>query len=225
MSALRWKAILLCFLMAASAAMAHFARPTVKIADSGPRVDLETLFPREFGDWQIDTRTPVVLPSPDLQAKLDAIYNQVLSRTYVNGNGERIMLSVAYGGDQSDGTNAHRPEVCYPAQGFQVLGNEAGTIDLDGRQMPVRRLQSRLGPRYEPITYWIVVGDKVVTSGTQQKLVQLRYGVRGLIPDGMLVRVSSIGTDAKAGYALQASFVNEMVRSIEQERRLRITGA
>ena len=225
MNALRWKAILLCFLMAASAAMAHFARPTVKIADSGPRVDLETLFPREFGDWRIDTRTPVVLPSPDLQAKLDAIYNQVLSRTYVNGNGERIMLSVAYGGDQSDGTNAHRPEVCYPAQGFQVLGNEAGTIDLDGRQMPVRRLQSRLGPRYEPITYWIVVGDKVVTSGTQQKLVQLRYGVRGLIPDGMLVRVSSIGTDAKAGYALQASFVNDMVRSIEQERRLRITGA
>lgn len=225
MSALRWKAILLCFLMAASAAMAHFARPTVKIADSGPKIDLETLFPREFGDWRIDSRTPVVLPSPDLQAKLDAIYNQVLSRTYVNRNGERIMLSVAYGGDQSDGTNAHRPEVCYPAQGFQVQANEVGTIDLDGRQMPVRRLQSRLGPRHEPITYWIVVGDKVVTSGTQQKLAQLRYGVHGLIPDGMLVRVSSIGVDTKAAYALQAEFVNELVRSIDQERRLRITGA
>ncbi len=224
MSGFRWKAVVLCVVMAASAAMAQFARPTVKIADSGPRVDLEVLFPREFGDWRIDSRTPVILPSPELQAKLDAIYNQVLSRTYVNGNGERIMLSVAYGGDQSDGTSAHRPEVCYPAQGFQVLGNEVGTIDLDGRSMPVRRLQSRLGARYEPITYWIVVGDEVVTSGTQQKLVQLKYGVRGLIPDGMLVRVSSIGTDAKAAYALQAGFVNEMVRSIEQERRARITG-
>lgn len=225
MNALRWKAILLCFLMAASAAMAHLARPTVKIADSGPRVDLETLFPREFGDWRIDSRTPVILPSPELQAKLDAIYNQVLSRTYVNGNGDRIMLSVAYGGDQSDGTNAHRPEVCYPAQGFQVLGNAVGTIDLDGRPMPVRRLQSRLGSRHEPITYWIVVGDQVVTSGMQQKLVQLRYGVRGQIPDGMLVRVSSIGADPKVGYALQEAFVNDMVRSVAQERRLRITGA
>ena len=225
MNALRWKALLLCVLMAASAAMAHLARPTVKIADSGPRVDLETLFPREFGDWRIDSRTPVILPSPDLQAKLDAIYNQVLSRTYVNAEGERVMLSVAYGGDQSDGTSAHRPEVCYPAQGFQVLGNEVGTIDLDGRQMPVKRLQSRLGARYEPITYWIVVGDQVVTSGTQQKIAQLRYGVRGQIPDGMLVRVSSIGVDAKAGHALQARFVNDLVRSIDAERRVRISGA
>ena len=225
MNALRWKALLLCVLMAASAAMAHLARPTVKIADSGPRVDLETLFPREFGDWRIDSRTPVILPSPDLQAKLDAIYNQVLSRTYVNAEGDRVMLSVAYGGDQSDGTSAHRPEVCYPAQGFQVLGNEVGTIDLDGRQMPVKRLQSRLGARYEPITYWIVVGDQVVTSGTQQKIAQLGYGVRGQIPDGMLVRVSSIGVDAKAGHALQARFVNDLVRSIDPERRVRISGA
>lgn len=225
MSAFRWQAAVLCVVMAGSAAMAEFARPTVKIADSGPRVDLETLFPREFGDWQVDSRTPVVLPSPELQAKLDAIYNQVLSRTYVNAKGDRVMLSVAYGGDQSDGTSAHRPEVCYPAQGFQILGNEVGTIDLDGRQMPVKRLQSRLGPRYEPITYWIVVGDKVVTSGTQQKLAQLRYGMRGQIPDGMLVRISSIGADPKAAYALQAGFVNDMVRSIEQERRARITGA
>lgn len=225
MNALRWKAVCACILMAASAAMAHFARPTEKIADSGPRVDLESLFPREFGDWRVDDRTPVVLPSPELQAKLDAIYNQVLSRTYVNRSGERIMLSVAYGGDQSDGTNAHRPEVCYPAQGFQMLGNEVGTLDLGGRSMPVKRLLSRLGSRTEPITYWIVVGDKVVTSGTQQKLAQLQYGVRGLIPDGMLVRVSSIGTDAKASYALQATFVNEMVHSVEQERRVRITGS
>ena len=225
MTGSRWKALLICLLMAATAAMAHYARPTVKIADSGPRVDLETLFPREFGDWRIDDRTPVILPSPDLQAKLDAIYNQVLSRTYVNSQGERIMLSVAYGGDQSDGTSAHRPEVCYPAQGFQVLGNEIAAIDIDGRSMPVRRLQSRLGPRYEPITYWIVVGDRVVTSGTQQKLAQLRYGVRGQIPDGMLVRVSSIGTDPNAAHALQARFVSEMVKSIDSERRLRIVGA
>lgn len=225
MTGSRWKALLICLLMAATAAMAHYARPTVKIADSGPRVDLETLFPREFGDWRIDDRTPVILPSPDLQAKLDAIYNQVLSRTYVNSQGERIMLSVAYGGDQSDGTSAHRPEVCYPAQGFQVLGNEIAAIDIDGRSMPVRRLQSRLGPRYEPITYWIVVGDRVVTSGTQQKLAQLRYGVRGQIPDGMLVRVSSIGTDPKAAHGLQARFVSEMVKSIDSERRLRIVGA
>jgi EpsI family protein len=222
---LRWKSLFVALLMVAAGAMAHIARPTIKIADSGPKVDLEALFPRTFGDWRVDDRMPVILPSPDLQAKLDAIYNQVLSRTYVNGRGERVMLSVAYGGDQSDGTSAHRPEVCYPAQGFQVVANQSGRIDLDGHRIPVRRLVTRLGARVEPLTYWIVVGDEVVTSGTQQKLAQLRYGMRGLIPDGMLVRISSIGGDEGQAYALQSKFLNDMVRAIEPEQRGRVVGS
>lgn len=224
MTVLRLKALLVALLMVAAAAMAHVARPTIRIADSGPKVDLESLFPKAFGDWRIDDRMPVIVPSPDLQAKLDAIYNQVLSRAYVNGKGERVMLSVAYGGDQSDGTSAHRPEVCYPAQGFQVVASQAGRIDLQGRVIPVRRVVTRLGARVEPLTYWIVVGDEVVTSGTQQKLAQLRYGVRGLVPDGMLVRISSIGGDEKQAYALQSEFLNDMVSAIEPERRGRVVG-
>ncbi len=224
MKALRIKALLLAVLMLASAAMAQLARPTIKIADLGPKVDLEALFPAAFGDWRVDERMAVILPAPDVQAKLDAIYNQVLGRAYVNAKGERVMLSVAYGGDQSDGTSAHRPEVCYTAQGFQVIANEAGSVAIDGRAMPVRHLVTRLGPRFEPITYWIVVGDEVVTSGTQQKLAQLRYGLRGEIPDGMLVRVSSIGNDAEAAYALQSGFVNDLVRAIEPTARSRVVG-
>ena len=204
--------------------MAHVARPTIRIADSGPGVELESLFPKSFGDWRIDDRMPVILPPPDLQAKLDAIYNQVLSRAYVNDKGERVMLSVAYGGDQSDGTSIHRPEVCYPAQGFQVVTRESGRIDVDGRSMPVRRLITRLGPRVEPLTYWIVVGDEVVTSGTEQKLVQLRYGMRGQIPDGMLVRVSTVDGDSKRAFGLQSEFVNDLVRAIGPDRRSRGVG-
>lgn len=225
MTFLRLKALLVAALMLASAVVAHLARPAIKIADERAKVDLQTLFPVTFGDWRVDDSMPVVLPSPELQAKLDAIYNQVLSRTYVNNRGERIMLSVAYGGDQSDGTSAHRPEVCYPAQGFQVVTNEAGQLDVDGRQIPVRRVVTRLGARVEPITYWIIVGDEVVISGTEQKLAQLRYGVRGLIPDGMLVRVSSIGSDAEAAYLLQSTFVKDLVHAMDRERRARVVGA
>lgn len=225
MTTLRWRAILVALLMVTAAAMAHIARPTIRIADGGPKMDLESLFPKSFGDWRIDERMPVILPPPDLQAKLDAIYNQVLSRTYINSKGERVMLSVAYGGDQSDGTSAHRPEVCYPAQGFQVLGNESGHFDFEGSRIPVRRLVTRLGPRIEPVTYWIVVGDKVVTSGTQQKLAQLRYGVRGLIPDGMLVRISSIGSDQQEAFALQSRFLSDILHAIAPDRRGRVMGA
>jgi EpsI family protein len=187
-------------------------------------MDLETLFPRTFGQWATDDRMPVQLVSPDTAALLNKIYNQTLSRSYIHPSGDRIMLSVAYGGDQSDGTSAHRPEVCYPAQGFQVLSSASGKLTTASHPIRVRRLVARLGNRVEPITYWIVVGDKVTISGTEQKLAQLSYSMRGLIPDGMLVRVSSINTDAEKAFGVQQRFVDELGAALQPGARAQILG-
>jgi EpsI family protein len=212
--------------MLGGAGAAVWARPTRHLADQLGIPDLETLFPAEFGDWRVDASLPVILPSPDVQALLNKIYNQVLTRTYVNvRTGERIMLSVAYGGDQSDGTSAHRPEVCYPAQGFAVRGNRAGRLELGDRMIPVRQLMSSLGTRHEPITYWVVVGGEVVTTGIGQKLAQLRYGVRGLIADGMLVRVSSIDAAARRGHALHERYLTALYGAVDASARPRIFGS
>ncbi len=224
MSSMRVWALVVAVLMLASAAAAMLARPTRHLADEIGKPDLEQLFPRQFGDWRIDTNMPVVLPSPDVQAQLDKIYNQVLARTYVNSKGERIMLSVAYGGDQSDGTSAHRPEVCYPAQGFAIVSNQTATLSIDGQTVPVRRLVSRLGAREEPITYWIAVGGKAVTSGIEQKLAQMRYGLKGVIADGMLMRVSSIDHVPAHAFAVQDGFLADLAKVIDPRSRSRIFG-
>ena len=168
---------------------------------------------------------PVQLVSPDTQAMLDKIYNQTLSRTYVNAKGERVMLSVAYGGDQSDATRAHRPEVCYPAQGFQIRSAAQSSVAVNGYAMPVKQLVARQGGRNEPITYWITVGDRVTTTGTHQKLAQLSYSTRGVIPDGMLVRISTIDADETKAFALHAAFIAEMARAISPSWRQVVVGA
>ena len=128
MTAMRIKAVVVLVLAMAAFAGAAAWRPTVHLADTRPKIELETLFPKAFGDWVVDDRMPVQLVSPDTAALLSKIYNQTLSRTYVNAKGEQIMLSVAYGGDQSDATRAHRPEVCYPAQGFQIVSSGNGQV-------------------------------------------------------------------------------------------------
>ncbi|MCC7101088.1 MAG: EpsI family protein [Rubrivivax sp.] len=220
----RRKAAAFLLLSLASAAGAVAWRPTQRLADTRPRVDLETLFPKAFGDWRVDERTPALLVSPDQKALLDKIYNQTLARTYVNGRGERIMLSVAYGGDQSDATRAHRPEVCYPAQGFQLLSSRDGQIDLGSRRLRVRQLVSRQGGRNEPITYWIMVGERVTLSGTEQKLAQLSYSTRGVVPDGMLVRVSSIDTDAEKAFGVQQAFLSAMAANVPAAAQARVLG-
>jgi EpsI family protein len=224
MTTARWRALFATLVMAAGAVLSTFGKPTIFLADQIGKPDLEVLFPKEFTPWKLDTSLPTVLPSPDVQAQINKIYNQVLSRTYVNPEGQRVMLSVAYGGDQSDGTSAHRPEVCYPAQGFEITANQKVTANVEGGSLAVRRLMAKLNGRMEPITYWVIVGNEAVTSGVDQKLAQMRFGLRGVIADGMLVRVSSLDPDMAHGYAVQSSFIAALAAALPIKDRTRIFG-
>ena len=74
------------------------------------------------------------------------------------------------------------------------------------------------------ITYWVTVGNKAVLPGLDQKLQQLRYGLTGSVPDGMLVRVSSISTDNERAYQLQANFIQDLLIVIDGKDRVRLIG-
>ncbi|MDY0743860.1 EpsI family protein [Paucibacter sp. R3-3] len=224
MNSYRLRALLVCALLLSGAAFGHWMRPHTYWADSQAKVDLDKIFPAAFGNWRVDDQQPVMIISPDVQAMLDKLYNQVLTRTYVDGSGNRIMVSVAYGGDQSDGTRAHRPDVCYPAQGFEILSNVNGSIPVTGRELPVRHMVAKLGSRVEPVTFWFTVGDYVALSAQDQKMMQMRYGLRGIIADGMLVRVSSISNDTSAAYALQNRFVQDLRNAFDPAWLPRVFG-
>lgn len=225
MTRARWQALVLAALMLLGAALACFGKPTRFLADQIGKPDLESLFPKQFGVWRVDASMPAIMPAPDVQAKLDVIYNQLLSRTYTSANGQRIMLSVAYGGDQSDGTSAHRPETCYPAQGFAITYNQKAKLSAAGGNLAVRQLMAKLSERDEPITYWVVVGREVATTGVEQKLAQMRYGIRGVIADGILVRVSNIDADRASGHALQAQFIDDLAYALPVAARSRVFGS
>lgn len=225
MTLVRIKALVALVLMAAAFVLGQAWRPTKHLSDAQVKVDLEQMFPKAFGDWVVDTRQPVQLVSPDTQALLDKLYNQLLSRGYVNQrDGSRIMLSVAYGGDQSDGTRAHRPEVCYPAQGFEVIANRESRLQTASQSIRVRQLVARLGGRIEPISYWVTVGDRIALGPGEQKLAQLRYGFSGLIADGMLVRISNIDRDVEKSYLLHQRFFDEMSRAMAPPVLARVIG-
>lgn len=221
MNGARRRALVVLALALLAAALAWWWKPKIYLADQSAPIQLEQALPKQFGDWRIDENIPVVLPSPDVEAVLNLIYSQTLARTYVNSQGERIMLSIAYGGDQSDGTRAHRPEVCYPAQGFQIRANRQGEYRIAGLPLRVRQLVAQLGGRIEPISYWVMVGEHSALSGTEQKLAQLQYGMKGLIADGLLMRVSSIGAETEKGYALHQRFIADAFEAMPAELRAR----
>ncbi len=210
--------------MLASAGLAVALTPHERIADHGPKINLETMIPKQFGDWKMDETIVPIQVSPDVKAALDRIYNQTLSRTYFNRHGDHIMLSIAYGSDQSYGMQVHRPEVCYPAQGFQILKISPGTLNTINGTIPVKRLIAQQGERVEPITYWITLGDEVPDGGIRWRLLQIKYGLTGRIPDGLLFRVSSIDTDDSEAYAAQGAFISDLLNALPSKARVKLAG-
>lgn len=219
------RALMIGIAMLAASGFAVAMKPTHRIAEEGPKLDLESMIPRQFGDWRIDSSIAPIQVSPDVKAKLDQVYDQTLSRTYVNENGQRVMLSIAYGGNHGEGMQTHRPEICYPAQGFTIdksLGRAVLQSLYGG--ISVNRLVASLGARVEPITYWVVVGSTPTEFGLSMKLAQLRYNLTGTIPDGLLVRVSSIDRNEVGAYELQETFVLRLLDALPEQERLRLIG-
>ena len=217
-------AFLIAALMCAASVGAMVARPTAKLADERPPVSLENMIPKEFGDWREEPQRFVQVINPQTQELLDKIYTEILSRSYVNSSGYRVMLSLAYGSDQRGSLQAHKPEVCYPAQGFTLEKNVTGQTVTPFGEIPVRRLATRLGTRMEPVTYWFTVGDQVVRGSTQKRLVDLRFGLTGRIPDGLLFRISSIDADAPKAYQMQDQFTTQLLRAVAPAERKRLSG-
>lgn len=212
-------------LMVATALLTVAVTPRVKMSDGKPPLDLFAVVPTQFGDWREERSAFATVVNPETEAALAQIYTQTLSRIYVNSAGEHILLSVAYGDDQrGEATQAHRPEICYTAQGFAVVSNDVDTLGVAARQIPVRRLVAVSGSRIEPITYWVTVGDRATLPGVGRKLRQLVYGLGGKVPDGLLFRVSSIERDKVAAFKRQDRFVGDLFTAIGKNKMELLAG-
>lgn len=199
-------------------------QPRHRMADSRPQASLADLVPSRIGGWTWDPTLAVVQAAPDVQAALDATYTELLGRTYRDERGSRMMVSLAYVANSARGTTVHRPEVCYPAQGFAVREMGYAGIDLDGGRVPVVRAVMERQSRREPVTYWIVVGNTVVDSTWAARVAQLRYTLGGTQPDALLVRLSSIDNDAARAFAEQERFVRELALTPGLPLRSRLFG-
>jgi EpsI family protein len=218
------KNLLLLALMLVSAGLSAALHPTNFLADERAPMDLASMVPSAFGDWHEQLEMSAQIVNPQQKELMDKIYSQTLTRTYVNRQGYRIMLSLAYGKNQSKSLELHSPDVCYPAQGFAVADKQKATLNILGAPIAGTRIETNLGRRHEPVTYWTVVGARVTTGNVDKRLLGLRYAIAGKIPDGILVRISSIDAATDNAYAIQNQFASDLMQSIAPENRGRFMG-
>ncbi len=222
MFASKLRPLVLGFAMILAAGMAVVATPKPVAKSEQP--NLEALIPKQFAEWSIDPAIIPILPSPDQQQVLQETYDQMVNRTYVNTKGERVMISIAYGSRQNQKLKAHRQEVCYASQGFQVRNVVHQTARVAGADITVTRMFAVSKQRQEPVTYWFTVGGQVVQSHLQRLLVQIQYGITGTIPDGVLVRVSNISSNEQGAYQQHLVFINALLDTMPPQSRSRFVG-
>jgi EpsI family protein len=215
----RRTAVLLAAGMVAASVAGALARPARRRDAS---LSLEQVIPDRFGAWRIDpVAAAFVRPAGELTRKL---YEQLLERTYINERGQRVMLSMALGGDQTGGLELHWPEVCYRFGGFSVRGRHIAQRRSDGKTLDVTRLVAELPGRPEPVTYWAVLGGARVSDSNTFRLRALAHAVRRQVVSGLLVRVSSIDPIDARAFALQDSFIADLESALAPSDRAKVIG-
>jgi EpsI family protein len=216
--------LFLAFIMVALSILAFALRPDQRMSDQNKQIDIEAMIPNQFSEWKLDKASSALLVDPSVTESLNRVYLQSISRTFINNQGQRVMLAIAYGGDQNDMMQVHKPEICYTAQGFHIDQSHDATFETVYGSFVVRKMLAVKGSRLEPVTYWVTIGNKVAVNPVQWRLERIRYGLTGVVPDGLLFRVSTIGDNLEEGYGIQKRFVNDLMQAITPDARNRLLG-
>ena len=193
---------------------------------------LERLIPHTFGSWVEDV-TPVSQVSLSLRTGNEPLgaeaYDDLLMRTYRRSDGQRVMVTIAYGRSQTQELKLHRPELCYYAQGFEVRTVGRRAVHLSPtRVVSSLALVTRNRSRTEVVTYWMRIGERITENAWQTRWTILRAGLDGTIPDGILVRTSTLAVSEAATeqeLALQHAFLTDLYSAVPQSTRRLLAGA
>ena len=78
--------------------------------------------------------------------------------------------------------------------------------------------------RFEPVSYWMRVGNDIATGVVDRQVIRLKYGLRGIIPDGALIRVSTVGLSEKTSFKVQDQFIRDFLGAVASQDRKFFTG-
>jgi EpsI family protein len=208
-------------LMAASA-LAFVLRPRPDEDQPEPDALRRTIATR-IGDYHFASASGLVVP-PDSQLGART-YAEVLTRTYLAPGRPPVMLLIASGLAQEGGMSVHRPEECYPAVGFDTREN--GTYPMAG-PVPMGTRASFLTAsrpdRTEQVYYWVRTGHGFPSSSLEQRIAIMKSNLSGVLPQGVLVRLSVISRDKDAVLRQLQDFNSALLDGLNAQGRRLLLG-
>ncbi|MBV9528631.1 exosortase C-terminal domain/associated protein EpsI [Sphingomonas sp.] len=204
---------------AAAAGVVRFRSVDVQ---STARPALGQMIPNRVGDWVRQPFADILIPVGETGE--DKTYDDLFTGYYADVGGAGIMLLIAYGSAQVGDTELHRPEVCYPAAGFRLKRWPDVTLDFAGKQVRAAVTTASAPERIEQMLYWSRLGHDFPTTSLAQRWSILRQMLRGAVPDGVLVRMSTINGDREEGLAILEQFAGDLMMSAPPALRTMLVG-
>lgn len=218
-----WPAAVLVLCSASALVLAQQLEPTRHAERHG--ATLKNMLPPAVEQWQ-EQKSKLIQMSltpegVDRSQAVAATYDDTAMTSYVDAQGNVVMVALAYGRSQRQEGKIHRPELCYSAQGFSVKSSSSSTLPLVAGgdtygTVRIQRLDASNRNYREVVSYWIRIGDLFSTSAFETRTHIMKVGLQGDIPDGILFRVSQVvakdATDQQiaAAYARQESFMSQL---------------
>ncbi|ODP36495.1 exosortase C-terminal domain/associated protein EpsI [Sphingomonas turrisvirgatae] len=161
---------------------------------------------------------------PDAGPLSDRIYVDLLTRLYAADGSPSVMLLMAKGRVDDPGMSVHRPERCYRSAGFSIedkgLARLPAPFPADARAV---RMTARREDRVEQVLFWTRVGSRFPASALDQRLFTVRENLAGILPAGLLFRLSVLGDDSAAAFTLLERF-NRAVVAASAPARMTLLG-
>jgi len=190
-----------------------------------PDLRLEDVVPTAFGAWTSHDVTDLV--APKVPGSLSSrLYDQTLERIYQSSeDGTEVMMLLAHGDTQSSTLQLHRPEVCYPAFGFEITGHRRLLVPLaPGVPLPATALIADAPGRRENIVYWTRLGGFLPTTEMEQRLDRIKAAVAGYVADGLLARFSIVSSESEQALGAASNFVVNFIRAVPARLRAPLVG-
>lgn len=208
--------------------IAEYLRPRGRLVLMPEGRKLTDVIPEKVGAWSAGYGGDIVVPHEE-DSLASKIYNDRLARIYRDDSGRRpdIMVLAAYGQTQNDTLQVHRPEVCYPANGYAITDQHMVDIrPRAGKPIPAVALTGHNGHagRTEDIIYWTRMGNALPRTAGEQRIARYEASFAGYVGDGLLFRASAVRAGRQPQFDAIGEFLGELIDATSKPLRVVLVG-
>ncbi len=128
-------------------------------------------------------------------------------RQYDNQQGTSISLYAAYFDARYGGTG-HNPDVCYPAQGWEIIERSPGAVQAEGKTIEFTRMLIQKGLAKQLVLFYFQTGDRIVPELSLYRLTAMVQGIVYNKIGGAIVLISApIHGTVEETYAQETEFL------------------